>query len=326
MGFEGVRWFVKADDDTLLFVDNLVEVLAKYDHNGYYYIGGGSECIAQNVRHSFNMAFGGGGFAVSYPLAKALAKNLDGCIKRYPTLYGEDHVIQSCMAELGVSVTKEPGFHQIDLHGDISGFLSAHPQATLVSLHHLDIIDPIFPSMSRYDAFYNLVQAAMVDTSRLLQQIICYHIQNRWSVSISWGYSVHIYEELHPPGFLQIPLQTFQAWNNRALPAFVFNVRLLSSDPCAMPHVFFLESVELTDLGQIVTTYIRKSPWELSSCGNHSAESISKIKVFSPVKRLQWGGVRRECCEIKPALSMNATEIIVRACRENETIIWSHLS
>lgn len=113
VSYEGVRWFVKADDDTLLFVDNLVEVLAKYNHNGYYYIGGASECIAQNDRHSFNMAFGGGGFAVSYPLAKALAKNLDGCIKRYPTLYGEDHVIQSCVAELGVSVTKEPGFHQV---------------------------------------------------------------------------------------------------------------------------------------------------------------------------------------------------------------------
>ena len=35
-GFEGVRWFVKADDDTVLFEDNLVEVLTKYDHNGYY--------------------------------------------------------------------------------------------------------------------------------------------------------------------------------------------------------------------------------------------------------------------------------------------------
>lgn len=112
-GFEGVRWFVKADDDTALFVDNLTEVLAKYDHNGYYYIGGSSECVGQNDLHSFNMAFGGGGFALSYPLAKALATNLDGCIKRYPTLYGEDHVIQSCVLELGVSVTKESGFHQV---------------------------------------------------------------------------------------------------------------------------------------------------------------------------------------------------------------------
>jgi len=80
-GFEGVRWFVKGDDDTVLFVDNLVDVLSKYDHNGYYYIGGNSECITQNDQHAFNMAFGGAGIAVSYPLEKALAKILDGCIK-----------------------------------------------------------------------------------------------------------------------------------------------------------------------------------------------------------------------------------------------------
>lgn len=123
-GFEGARWFVKADDDSVLFVDNLVELLAKFDHNGYYYIGGNSECIAQNDQHSFNMGFGGGGYAVSYPLAKVLVKNLDGCIKRYPTLYGEDSIMQSCIAELGVPFTREPGFHQVSSLHYIASF---HP-------------------------------------------------------------------------------------------------------------------------------------------------------------------------------------------------------
>ena len=31
VGFECVRLFVKADDDTVLFVDNLVDVSSKYD-------------------------------------------------------------------------------------------------------------------------------------------------------------------------------------------------------------------------------------------------------------------------------------------------------
>lgn len=113
LGFEGMRWFVKADDDTALFLDNLIEVLAKYDHNGYYYIGGNSEGVGQNAWNSFDMAFGGGGYAISYPLARWLAKNLDSCLKRYPDLYGEDHLMQSCIAELGVSFTREPGFHQV---------------------------------------------------------------------------------------------------------------------------------------------------------------------------------------------------------------------
>lgn len=110
---QGVKWFVMGDDDTVFFIDNLVEVLARYDHNKYVYIGMNSECHASNVFHSFQMAFGGGGYALSYPLARALSSNLDTCLKRYPTLYGSDHIVQSCVADLGVSITREKGFHQV---------------------------------------------------------------------------------------------------------------------------------------------------------------------------------------------------------------------
>lgn len=112
---KGVRWYIMADDDTIFFLDNLVEVLAKYDHSKYFYIGSNSECVASNFDHSFGMAFGGAGFALSYPLVEALVKNLDVCIKTYPTLYGSDHILQSCIADLGVSLTQEKGFHQVML-------------------------------------------------------------------------------------------------------------------------------------------------------------------------------------------------------------------
>jgi len=59
------------------------------------------------------MAYGGGGFAISYPLAEALYKMQDRCIQRYPGLYGSDDRMQACMAELGVPLTKEIGFHQV---------------------------------------------------------------------------------------------------------------------------------------------------------------------------------------------------------------------
>lgn len=110
-----VRWFVMADDDTFLLVDNLMEVLSKYDHGKYFYIGMSSECVAPNWITSFEMAFGGAGFALSYPLAKSLAKNMDSCIERYhPTLLRSDHMLQSCIADLGVPLTKEKGFHQVN--------------------------------------------------------------------------------------------------------------------------------------------------------------------------------------------------------------------
>lgn len=109
----GVRWFVMGDDDTVFITENLIRVLRKYDHNQFYYIGSLSESHLQNIFFSYGMAYGGGGFAISYPLAVALAKMQDRCIQRYPGLYGSDDRMQACMAELGVPLTKELGFHQV---------------------------------------------------------------------------------------------------------------------------------------------------------------------------------------------------------------------
>lgn len=108
-----VRWYIFGDDDTIFFVDNLVKMLGKYDHNEWYYIGSNSESYVQNNYFSFDMAFGGGGYAISQPLAMVLARVLDSCLIRYPHLYGSDSRIFSCVAELGVHLTHEPGFHQV---------------------------------------------------------------------------------------------------------------------------------------------------------------------------------------------------------------------
>ncbi|KAF3524339.1 hypothetical protein F2Q69_00048715, partial [Brassica cretica] len=113
LGLKDVRWFVMGDDDTVFVAENLFRVLRKYDHRQMYYIGSLSESHLQNIYFSYGMAYGGGGFAVSYPLAVALSKMQDRCIKRYPALYGSDDRMQACMAELGVPLTKELGFHQV---------------------------------------------------------------------------------------------------------------------------------------------------------------------------------------------------------------------
>jgi hypothetical protein len=110
------RWFVMGDDDTVFFPDNLVAVLNKYDHEEMYYVGAPSESVEQDVMHSYGMAFGGGGFAVSYPAAAELAKAIDGCLERYRLFYGSDQRVQACLSELGVPLTREPGFHQVNIH------------------------------------------------------------------------------------------------------------------------------------------------------------------------------------------------------------------
>jgi hypothetical protein len=104
---------VVGDDDTVYYTDNLVSVLSRYDHNQMWYIGGNSESVEQDVMHSYDMAFGGGGFALSYPLAERLVSMLDGCLDRYYYFYGSDQRIWACISEIGVPLTREPGFHQV---------------------------------------------------------------------------------------------------------------------------------------------------------------------------------------------------------------------
>ncbi len=86
LGLPNVDWFVLGDDDTFFFPQNLVKVLSRYDHTQMHYIGSFSETHSQNIMlFSYNMAFGGGGFAISFPLAQALAQMQDECNFRYPT-------------------------------------------------------------------------------------------------------------------------------------------------------------------------------------------------------------------------------------------------
>lgn len=86
LGLPNVDWFVLGDDDTFFFPQNLVKVLSRYDHTQMRYIGSFSETHSQNIMlFSYNMAFGGGGFAISFPLAQALAQMQDECNFRYPT-------------------------------------------------------------------------------------------------------------------------------------------------------------------------------------------------------------------------------------------------
>lgn len=140
------------------------------------------------------------------------------------------------------------------------------------------------------------MEAAKADQSRLLQQTICYHKQNNWSFSISWGYSAYIYEKIYPPSILHRPLQTFIPWKKSAKPPFMFNTRPLpSNDPCEAPHVFFFEAIDKTTtkgINQIVTSYVRRSSprsrsvaCTSSSSGSHYVDFISEIQVLSPATK-----------------------------------------
>ncbi|KAL6907498.1 hypothetical protein ACP4OV_002537 [Aristida adscensionis] len=285
-----VRWFVTGDDDTVFFPDNLAAVLRRYDHEEMYYVGAPSESVEQDTAYSYGMAFGGGGFALSYPAAAALARAMDdGCLDRYITLRHSDERVHACLSELGIPLTREPGFHQVDITGDAYGMLAAHPVAPLVSLHHLDHIRPIIPGMTALDAVASLVRASQLDPAQTLQQSFCYDHGPGYnlSVSVSWGYTVQVYPWAVPAVELEVPLQTFKTWRGRPNGPFVFNTRPLSpGGVCAGPVFFFLSRLrnETGGGGATVTEYTRRAVRPGKECdepGFRAASTVQSVRVFA---------------------------------------------
>ncbi|XP_061350559.1 uncharacterized protein LOC133295717 [Gastrolobium bilobum] len=315
-----VRWFVFGDDDTVFLVENVVRTLSKYDHDRWFYIGGNSESYDQNVKYSFEMAFGGGGFAISHSLGRVLARVLDSCLRRYGHLYGSDSRIYSCLAELGVGLTHEPGFHQLDMRGNLFGMLAAHPLSPLLSLHHLEALEPLFPNMNRTQALEHLIVAANIDPARILQQTVCYDRSNSLTFSVSWGFGIQVFQgnELLPD--LLSLQRTFMPWKrgSKVDAKFMFNTRDYPKDPCERPSVFFLKSVTSDERG-IWSYYSRHV---VGNCYELNATQLMEIIVFSRKLELdmeQMKAPRRQCCNVLPS-SNESISIHIRPCEINELI------
>ncbi|WOG85815.1 hypothetical protein DCAR_0105008 [Daucus carota subsp. sativus] len=322
LGMQNVRWFVMGDDDTFFLTENLVRVLNKYDHNQYYYIGSLSESHLQNIYFSYGMAYGGGGFAISYPLAKALEKMQDKCIQRYPNLYGSDERIQACMAELGVPLTKELGFHQYDVYGNLFGLLAAHPVTPLVSLHHLDVVEPIFPNATRVEALQRLMIPMKLDSAGLIQQSICYETKKTWTISVSWGFAVQIFRGVLSPREVEMPSRTFLNWYKRAdYTGYAFNTRPVARIPCQKPFVFYLSMARLNSTtNETVSVYNRHQvphpdcKWRKMV----SPANIDKIVVYKRPDLHLWDrSPRRNCCRILES-KRKSLVLDVGVCREGE--------
>lgn len=318
-----VRWFVMGDDDTIFVPENVARVLSKYDHTQYYYVGCSSESHVQNIFLSYSMAFGGGGFAISYPLAKELEKMQDRCIQRYPALFGSDDRIQACMAELGVPLTKEPGFHQYDVHGDLLGLLGAHPVTPLVSLHHIDVVQPIFPGKTRLKSLQHLLGSAEFDSASLIQQSICYDSDRLWSISVSWGFVVQIIRGVISPRELEMPSRTFLNWQLRAdYITYAINTRPVARHPCQRPFIFYLNSARYDKakkqtIGYYSLDKTRRIPhcrWRMDS-----PERIKSVVVLKRPDPLRWQkSPRRDCCRVMPSHTNSTLYLWVGNCRDRE--------
>ncbi|KAF8039868.1 hypothetical protein BT93_B2165 [Corymbia citriodora subsp. variegata] len=322
LGMKDVRWFVMGDDDTVFIVDNVVRILSKYDHTQFYYVGSSSESHVQNIYFSYAMAYGGGGFAISYPLAVELAKMQDKCIQRYPGLYGSDDRMQACMAELGVPLTKEPGFHQYDVYGDLLGLLGAHPITPLVSIHHLDVVEPVFPHMTRVRALQHLFESVKHDSASIMQQSICYDKRRSWSISVSWGYVVQVIRGVISPRELEMPTRTFLNWYRRAdYTAYAFNTRPVMKHPCQKPFIYYMNSVKYDRAKKQTLGLYSQQKSRHPSCRwkMDSPENINSIVVLKRPDSNRWQkSPRRDCCRILPSRKSSVLYIWVGNCRNGE--------
>ena len=216
----------------------------------------------------------------------------------------------------------------MDIRGDAYGMLAAHPVAPLVSLHHLDHIEPISPAgHTPLAAVRPLVRAARFDSARLLQQAFGYQHGPgyTWSVSIAWGYTVQLYPWAVAPHELEVPLQTFKTWRSWANGPFVFNTRpLVSTDtPCYRPAMFFLSRVRNETSRGTVSEYSRhaaKSEKECDQASFRAASTVHTVKVFAPkMNQNEWKRApRRHCCKTTRTRWGTVLEVRIRYCSRGE--------
>lgn len=186
--------------------------------------------------------------------------------------------------------------------------LTAHPLTPLVSLHHLDNVEPIFPGMDRVQALEHLFTAVAADPGRILQQTVCYDRLALQTVSISWGYAVQVFNGSHLLPDILSWQKTFMPWK-RGLGSssshYMFNTRAFPKDPCARVAIFFLEGVAF-GLDGIHTTYSRHTA---ESClGNRTSMNLKRIKVSSRFLFLGSGQV------MKWSFSLSFCRFLVCGC------------
>ena len=172
---------------------------------------------------------------------------------------------------------------QYDVYGNLFGLLAAHPVTPLVSLHHLDVVEPIFPNVTRVEALKQLMVPMKLDSAGLMQQSICYDKAKGWTISVSWGFAVQIFRGIFSPREIEMPSRTFLNWYRKAdYTAYAFNTRPVSRNPCQKPFVFYLLRARFdSSMNQTVSEYARhRVPHPLCRWKMADPADIDRVEVY----------------------------------------------
>lgn len=173
------------------------------------------------------------------------------------------------------------------------GLLAAHPVTPLVSMHHLDLVEPIFPNANRVEALQKLIGPMRLDSYGLMQQSICYDRARHWTVSVSWGYAVQIFRGTFLARDMEMPARTFLNWIRRAdYTGFPFNTRPFSRNACVKPFVFHLDNVIYDGVAdETVSDYVRVQPNPNCKWKMPDPTRISMIRVHKKLDSHLWDKV-----------------------------------
>lgn len=214
-------------------------------------------------------------------------------VSRYPQLFGSDDRMHACITELGVPIIKNGGFHQFDIFGDPLGLMAAHPLTPLLSIHHLDVIEPVFPNMSKVGAVRRLMRAAEVEQASMLQQTIVYGRHRKYSFSISSGYVVRAYAGFVAPWELEEVPRTFRSWYGATAQShFPFNTRELPAEVCKQPTLFYVRdrAPERTSEGLIEAVYMKEDHGpvrNMTDC-DRRLQQVERIRVRRQLLDYSW--------------------------------------
>lgn len=190
-----VEWFIFVDDDTLFFPANLPAVLRRYNPDDELYIGNGSEERMQVAMHGW-FAQGGGGIIASRGLLRGFEQHMadSGCLHNATAVHGDER-FRDCVTAKGVQLTVEPALHQMDMRGDLSGFMEGYAAMTrpLLSLHHLGMSDvQLMPGRSNAAAAAALIRASHAMPRSFLRRFVLRLQRPGNTIILTAGYSVQV--------------------------------------------------------------------------------------------------------------------------------------
>jgi hypothetical protein len=128
------QWMICIDDDTFFpSMNDLQNMLKEHDPRKPQYLGSLSEDWWA-VDHYGLMAFGGAGVILSTPMVKVVIEHYEECKQRPRTTAGDVTLMDCIYRFSSTKLTPISGLHQIDMHGDLSGFYESGRE--VLSLHH----------------------------------------------------------------------------------------------------------------------------------------------------------------------------------------------